>query len=43
MGGSDQWGNITAGTWLVDKRKRRQVHGLVFPLITTAKIGRAHV
>ena len=36
MGGSDQWGNITAGTWLVDKRDRRQVHGLVFPLITTA-------
>ncbi len=36
MGGSDQWGNITAGTWLVDKRERRQVHGLVFPLITTA-------
>jgi len=36
MGGSDQWGNITAGTWLVDKRDHRQVHGLVFPLITTA-------
>jgi tyrosyl-tRNA synthetase len=36
MGGSDQWGNITAGTWLVDKREHRQVHGLVFPLITTA-------
>ena len=36
LGGSDQWGNITAGTWLVDKRERRQVHGLVFPLITTA-------
>ena len=36
MGGSDQWGNITAGTWLVDRREHRQVHGLVFPLITTA-------
>ena len=36
LGGSDQWGNITAGTWLVDKREHRQVHGLVFPLITTA-------
>ena len=36
MGGSDQWGNITAGTWLVDRRERRAVHGLVFPLITTA-------
>jgi tyrosyl-tRNA synthetase len=36
MGGSDQWGNITAGCWLVDKRERRTVHGLVFPLVTTA-------
>ena len=36
LGGSDQWGNITAGTDLVDKRERRQVHGLVFPLITSA-------
>ena len=36
MGGSDQWGNITAGSWLVDRRDHRQVHGLVFPLITTA-------
>jgi tyrosyl-tRNA synthetase len=36
VGGSDQWGNITAGSYLVDKRERRQVHGLVFPLITTA-------
>ena len=36
LGGSDQWGNITAGIHLVDKRERREVHGLVFPLITTA-------
>ncbi len=36
MGGSDQWGNITAGTHLVGKREGRAVHGLVFPLITTA-------
>jgi tyrosyl-tRNA synthetase len=36
MGGSDQWGNITAGIELVDRRERRRVHGLVFPLITTA-------
>ncbi len=36
MGGSDQWGNITAGTHLVGKRDGRDVHGLVFPLITTA-------
>jgi tyrosyl-tRNA synthetase len=36
MGGSDQWGNITAGIELVARREGRQVHGLVFPLITTA-------
>jgi tyrosyl-tRNA synthetase len=36
MGGSDQWGNITAGTHLVGKRDGREVHGIVFPLITTA-------
>jgi tyrosyl-tRNA synthetase len=36
IGGSDQWGNITAGTHLVDRQEGRQVHGLVFPLITTA-------
>ena len=36
MGGSDQWGNITAGTHLIGKRDGRDVHGLVFPLITTA-------
>jgi len=35
-GGSDQWGNITAGIELVGKRAGKQVHGLVFPLITTA-------
>ncbi len=36
MGGSDQWGNITAGTELIARREQRQAHGLVFPLITTA-------
>jgi len=36
MGGSDQWGNITAGIELVGRREGHQVHGLVFPLITTA-------
>jgi tyrosyl-tRNA synthetase len=36
MGGSDQWGNITAGIELVGRRESAQVHGLVFPLITTA-------
>ncbi len=36
MGGSDQWGNITAGIELVARREQVQVHGLVFPLLTTA-------
>ena len=36
MGGSDQWGNITAGIELVARRERAKVHGLVFPLLTTA-------
>jgi tyrosyl-tRNA synthetase len=46
MGGSDQWGNITAGIELVARREGRQVHGLVFPLITTAtgaKFGKSEV
>jgi tyrosyl-tRNA synthetase len=36
LGGSDQWGNITAGIELIGKREGQQTHGLVFPLITTA-------
>jgi tyrosyl-tRNA synthetase len=36
MGGSDQWGNITAGIELIGRREGRAVHGLVFPLIATA-------
>jgi tyrosyl-tRNA synthetase len=36
MGGSDQWGNITAGIELIGRRDGAQTHGLVFPLITTA-------
>jgi tyrosyl-tRNA synthetase len=36
MGGSDQWGNITAGIDLVRKLRGRRVHGLVWPLLTTA-------
>ncbi len=36
MGGSDQWGNITAGIDLIGSRERRAAHGLVTPLITTA-------
>lgn len=36
MGGSDQWGNITAGIDLIRKLRARKVHGLVWPLMTTA-------
>jgi len=36
MGGSDQWGNITAGIELIGRREAGEAHGLVFPLITTA-------
>jgi tyrosyl-tRNA synthetase len=36
MGGSDQWGNITAGIDLVRKLRGRKVHGLVWALMTTA-------
>src|SRR5215217_2170050 len=34
IGGSDQWGNITAGIELIGKREAKQAYGLVFPLIT---------
>ncbi|MDH4130640.1 MAG: tyrosine--tRNA ligase [Gemmatimonadota bacterium] len=40
MGGSDQWGNITAGTELISRREGAQGHGLVFPLLTTAAGGK---
>ena len=36
MGGSDQWGNITAGVELIGRREQAQVHGLVCPLLTTS-------
>ena len=36
VGGSDQWGNITAGVDLVRRARGADVHGLVAPLITTA-------
>ena len=36
MGGSDQWGNITAGIDLIRKLRARKAHGLVWPLMTTA-------
>jgi tyrosyl-tRNA synthetase len=36
MGGSDQWGNITAGIELIRKLRGKKAHGLVWPLMTTA-------
>jgi tyrosyl-tRNA synthetase len=36
MGGSDQWGNITAGAELISRKEGKGAHGLVFPLLTTA-------
>ena len=36
VGGSDQWGNITAGIELIGKRDGGEAHGLVLPLLTTA-------
>lgn len=34
IGGSDQWGNITAGTELVRKMTGDSVYGMTFPLLT---------
>jgi tyrosyl-tRNA synthetase len=34
MGGSDQWGNITAGTDLIRRRLARTAYGLTWPLLT---------
>ncbi len=36
IGGSDQYGNITAGTELVRRAARGEAHGLTFPLLTDA-------
>ena len=36
MGGTDQWGNITAGIELIRKVRGQKVHGLVWPLMKTA-------
>ena len=35
MGGSDQWGNIVAGTELIRKMRGARSYGMVFPLLTT--------
>jgi tyrosyl-tRNA synthetase len=36
IGGSDQWGNITAGLELIRRVEGRTVHALTLPLVTTA-------
>jgi len=36
VGGSDQWGNITAGIDLIRRVQGGEAHGLVAPLVTTA-------
>jgi tyrosyl-tRNA synthetase len=36
VGGNDQWGNITAGIDLVQKRRQVQAYGITFPLLTTS-------
>ena len=44
MGGSDQWGNITAGMELIRKVEGGAAHALVAPLVTTstgAKFGKS--
>ena len=40
MGGSDQWGNITAGTELIRKKLRGETFGFTCPLITKADGGK---
>jgi len=45
MGGSDQWGNIVAGTDLIRRVEGGNAYGVTFPLITTAsgtKMGKTH-
>ncbi|MEK7239447.1 MAG: tyrosine--tRNA ligase [Gemmatimonadota bacterium] len=36
VGGSDQWGNITAGTELIRRTLQKEAHGVTLPLVTTA-------
>ena len=35
-GGSDQWGNITAGVELIRRVQGKRAYGLVYPLVTSA-------
>ncbi len=46
VGGSDQWGNITAGVDLIRREEGAQAFGLVIPLLTTssgAKMGKTEL
>ena len=36
VGGSDQWGNITAGIELIRKKGQGDAYGMTFPLVTTS-------
>ncbi|MFH2002564.1 MAG: tyrosine--tRNA ligase [Planctomycetota bacterium] len=36
MGGSDQWGNIVAGTDLIRRMESAEAQGMTYPLVTTA-------
>jgi tyrosyl-tRNA synthetase len=36
VGGSDQWGNITAGIDLIRRTRQAQAYGITFPLVTTS-------
>jgi tyrosyl-tRNA synthetase len=36
IGGSDQWGNITAGIDLIKKKTEKEVYGLTVPLVSKA-------
>ncbi|MBN1293876.1 MAG: tyrosine--tRNA ligase [Candidatus Latescibacteria bacterium] len=36
VGGNDQWGNITAGIDLIQKRRHKQTYGITFPLLTSS-------
>lgn len=36
MGGSDQWGNITAGIDLLRRMRGKRAYGLVFPLVASS-------
>ncbi len=36
VGGNDQWGNITAGIDLIQKKRHVQVYGITFPLLVSS-------